>query len=420
MRVMVIGSGGREHALVRYLLRSPSVSQVAAFPGSDAIAAEGARCFPGSMDDSEAMAAAARQAADLVVFGPEAPLAAGMADRLRQDGLAVFGPGMDGARLESSKAWAKEFMRRHNLPTASAQVFSDYAAAAGYIQSCPQPPVIKVDGLAAGKGVTVAKSNTEALEAARRALVDGAFGASGRRIVVEERLQGFEVSVLVLVDGQDYLILPPLQDHKAVFDGGLGPNTGGMGAYSPVPAIEDRLYEIEEKVVKPAIAGLQKDNIDYRGVLYVGLMVTPAGPKILEFNCRFGDPEAQALLPRLEGDLGSVLWAVANGKLAEASLSVRSEAAVCVILASSGYPGDFETGFTISGLEEAGKLPGVSVFHSGTRWEGGQWKTAGGRVLGVTALGENLAQARRRAYEACSLINFTGCHYRRDVALSAI
>ncbi|HEY8449886.1 MAG TPA: phosphoribosylamine--glycine ligase [Bacillota bacterium] len=418
MRVLIVGSGGREHALARRLQQSASVSSVWAIPGHDAMARDGVTCLPGSPTDAAAVLDAARAAqADLIVVGPEAPLVAGVADALRAAGFAVFGPGREGARLEGSKAWAKAFMQRHGIPTARAATFRDFAQAEAHIRRLPLPPVVKVDGLAAGKGVTVARTHDEALAAARAALVEGAFGAAGRSIVIEERLEGVELSVLAVLDGQSYRLLPAAQDHKTLLEGGRGPNTGGMGAYSPVPfASDEQLSLIEQRVFAPALAGLRAEGIDYRGVLYAGLMLTATGPYVLEFNCRFGDPEAQAVLPRLRGDFGRLLWAAATGTLAGQPIDVRPEAAVCVILASRGYPGRYETGHPIEGLERLAGLSDVFVDHAGTRLDGGTWRTAGGRVLGITALGRDLTSARQRAYAACACVRFSGMHYRRDIA----
>lgn len=422
MRVLVLGSGGREHALVRALSRSPAVSALYAAPGSDAMFRDGARPVDaaGSLDDPAYALAAAREArADLVVVGPEAPLAAGSADALRQAGVATFGPGMDGARIEASKAWAKEFMARHGIPTAEARVFDDFGAAQRYIRSCPQPPVVKADGLAQGKGVVVASSHDEAVEAAHSALARGAFGAAGRRVVIEERLVGREVSVLALVSGPRYLLLAPAQDHKAVFDGDRGPNTGGMGAYSPVPWVDAAtLARVEREIIAPAAAGLAAEGIDYRGVLYAGLMITAQGPRVLEFNCRFGDPEAQVILPRLDGDWAALLAEVAAGNPSTPARWLPG-GAVCVVLASGGYPGSYRTGLPIDGLEQAEARPGVTVYHAGTRREGSRWLTAGGRVLAVTATAATLGEARRRAYESADLIRFEGKHCRTDIAAAA-
>lgn len=422
MHVLVIGGGGREHALCRALLHSESVTAVSAAPGSDAIDADGVACRPVALADNRALAALARDLApDLIVIGPEAPLANGAADVLRDAGFAVFGPGRAGARIESSKAWAKAFMQRHGIPTAAAQAFDDPAEAEAYIRTLPHPPVIKADGLAAGKGVTVAADHDEAIAAVRAALVAGDFGEAGRRVVVEQRLNGPELSLLALVAGDRYHLLPPAQDHKAVFDGGRGPNTGGMGAYSPLPWLApETLAQIERSVIAPAVRGLAAEGIDYRGVLYAGLMLTEDGPYVLEFNCRFGDPEAQAVLPRLQGDAGRYLYDVANGRLPAAPLAVDARAAVCVVLASAGYPGAFERGKPISGLEEAAAMPGVVVFHNGTRRAGDVWMTDGGRVLSVVGFGDDVADARKRAYAACDKIQFAGRHFRTDIAKVAI
>jgi len=395
------------------------VSALYAAPGSDAIFRDGAGPVdvagaPG--DPGYALAAARAARADLVVIGPEAPLAAGCADALRESGRAVFGPGLGGARIEASKAWAKHFMVRHGIPTAAAAVFDDPHRAEAYIRSLPAPPVVKADGLAQGKGVVVAATHDEAVAAARAALGRGVYGAAGRRIVVEERLAGREVSVQALVAGPRYVLLAPAQDHKALRDGDRGPNTGGMGAYSPVPWIDEALLaRIEREVIGPAVAGLAAEGVDYRGVLYAGLMLTAGGPRVLEFNCRFGDPEAQVILPRLEGDWAGVFAAVAAGE-APAPLRWRPGGAVCVVLASAGYPGPYRTGLPIQGLESAEAHEGVTVYHAGTRRDGDRWLTAGGRVLAVTAAAPSLAEARRRAYRAGDEIVFPGKHQRRDIA----
>lgn len=420
MRVLVLGSGGREHALVCALRASRSVTALFAAPGSDAMARDGARPVEveGPADSPQFAVAAARRArADLVVVGPEAPLVAGAADALRRQGIAVFGPGADGARLEGSKAWAKAFMQRHGVPTAEAATFEDLAAAEDYIRSRPEPPVVKVDGLAGGKGVVVADDFDQAVAAARLALGQGAFGEAGRRIVVEERLRGREVSVLALVAGPRYLLLAPAQDHKAAYDGGRGPNTGGMGAYSPVPWLGAELWrQVDRDVVAPVVRGLAAEGIDYRGVLYAGLMITARGVRVLEFNCRFGDPEAQVLVPRLAGDWGDLLAAAAAGRLEASTLAWRPGAAVCVVLASAGYPGRYETGLPIDGLEAAEAMDGIILYHAGTRRTDTGWVTAGGRVLGVTALADTLEGARRLAYAACARIHFAGRRYRTDIA----
>ncbi|HEX6989065.1 MAG TPA: phosphoribosylamine--glycine ligase [Bacillota bacterium] len=419
MRVLVLGSGGREHALARALAGSPEVTAVHAAPGSDAMVRDGARrsTVPGRLEDPAFAVAAAREAgADLVVIGPEAPLAAGAADALRSAGFAVFGPGREGARIEASKVWAKAFMARHGIPTAEAAVFDDAAAAEAHIRSLPVPPVVKADGLARGKGVVVAETHDQAAAAARSALAEGAFGAAGRRVVIEERLIGRELSVMALVSGPRCVLLAPAQDHKAVFDGDRGPNTGGMGAFSPVPWVDGALLgRIEREIIAPAAAGLAAEGIDYRGVLYAGLMLTDSGPRVLEFNCRFGDPEAQVVLPRLDGDWARLLAAVASGN-PPGPVRWRPGGGVCVVLASGGYPGSYRTGLAIHGIEAAEALEGVTLYHAGTRREGDRWLTAGGRVLGVTAVAATLDAARRRAYEACGLITFPGRHHRRDIA----
>ena len=419
MRVAIVGSGGREHALARALLRSPRVQRVLALPGSDGMAALGVECLGGDpLDLDDAVRRLAARRVDLVVVGPEAPLVAGLADRLEAAGIAVFGPRQAAARIEGSKAFAKAFMARHGIPTAAGHVFDDPADAEEFLRRNPGPWVVKADGLAAGKGVFVCADAEAARAAVHRLMRRGALGTAGRRVVIEERLEGREVSVLAITDGERVHPLAPARDYKRLADGDRGPNTGGMGAFSPVPDVTSELLDqIRRRILEPAVAGLAAEGRPFRGVLYAGLMLTAAGPQVLEFNCRWGDPEAQVLIPRLATDLAALCWEVATGRLPAAAPTWWPDAAVCVVLAAPGYPDEPARGLPITGLEEAAALPGVWIDHAGTRREGGRWVTAGGRVVGVTARGPTLAEARRRAYEAVARIDFPGRQFRRDIAL---
>ena len=419
MRVLVIGSGGREHALVWKLRQSPRVSRVYAAPGNGGMA-EGAECLPLSATAvAELVRFAEEEGIDLTVVGPEAPLLSGLVDRFEKRGLKVFGPRREAARIEGSKRFAKELMARHGIPTARFRAFTDAAEAKRYVREQGAPIVVKADGLAAGKGVVVARTVEEAEEAVRQAMEERVFGAAGEEVVIEECLFGQEMSLMAFVDGETVRPMEPAQDHKPVFDGDRGPNTGGMGAYSPVPQISREVVrQAVDEILKPTARALAEEGIHYRGVLYAGLMITPEGPKVIEFNARFGDPEAQVILPRLESDLAEILLAAAEGRLAEVEIRWKEEAAVCVVMASEGYPGSYRTGLPIRGLPEpAGDR---IVFHAGTRREGDRIVTAGGRVLGVTALGSDLAEARNKAYDAVESIRFQGAHFRRDIADRAL
>ncbi|HEY8394548.1 MAG TPA: phosphoribosylamine--glycine ligase [Thermaerobacter sp.] len=417
MRVAVIGSGGREHALVRALRASPSVREVLALPGNDGIAGEGVRCLAVDPLDLDGVCRAlAEERADLAVVGPEAPLVAGLVDRLEAAGIPAFGPRRGAARIEGSKAFAKAFMQRHGIPAAPGWVFDDPAEAEDFLRRHLGPWVVKADGLAAGKGAFVCDDAAAAVEAVRRLMRQRALGDAGRRVVVEERLSGRELSVLAVTDGERVELLPPARDHKRLLDGDRGPNTGGMGAYSPVPDVTpDLLERVRREILERAVRGLAEEGHPYRGVLYAGLMLTAEGPRVLEFNCRLGDPEAQVILPRLAGDLAELFLAAATGRLA-GPLRCREEAAVCVVLAAPGYPEAPRRDLPIAGLEEAAVLPGVYIDHAGTRRTPGGWITAGGRVVAVTALGVGLEEARRRAYEAADRIRFPGRQLRRDIA----
>ena len=424
MRVLVVGSGGREHALAWKIARSAEVSRVLAAPGSDGMAREAA-CFPDvAAEDAPAIVALARrEGAELVVVGPEAPLAAGVADRLREAGLAVFGPSAGAAQLEASKAFAKAFMVRHGIPTAAHASFADAAAAAAHVRALGGPCVVKADGLAAGKGVAVCDGPEQALAALGEIMTARRFGAAGERVVIEERLDGEEASYYAITDGERVVSLAAAQDHKRALDGDRGENTGGMGAYAPAPVVSPPVEKrVREEIVRPALRGLAAEGLPYRGVLFVGLMIDAAGaPKVIEFNVRFGDPETQALMLQMDGDLVPLLAGAARGRLDAGADAAQGAAAVCVVLASGGYPRAFETGRAIEGIGEAERDPDVVVFHAGTRRDAaGRFVTAGGRVLGVTARGESLAAARERAYAACERIRFDGMHLRRDIGARAL
>ena len=421
MNVLVIGSGGREHALVWALRKSPTVRQVYAAPGN-AGSAGLADCLDVNAKDVRAVIQAIEsKEIALTVIGPEAPLVDGLADGLRAAGHPVFGPGRAAARLEGSKTFAKDFMTRHGIPTAGYKSFSTPAEALGFVQSTQWPDsyrVVKADGLAAGKGVVVCKSRDEVQAAIEQMMVHRAFGAAGDRVVIEEAMTGEELSVMALTDGETLVTLPTTQDHKRVFDKDEGPNTGGMGAYGPVPQVTKETWaRIEKEILGRFRDGLKREKIDYRGVIYVGLMLTPTGPRVLEFNVRFGDPETQVILPLVSSDWGKLFMATAEGRLKDASLRIKKGYAVTVVMASGGYPGAFEKGKFISGLETVSKMPNVLVFHSGTERVGSEpFKTSGGRVLAVTGLGESLALARDRSYAAVSKISFDGSHHRTDIA----
>jgi phosphoribosylamine--glycine ligase len=425
MRVLVIGAGGREHALCWALARSPLLKALYCLPGNPGTA-ELATNVPGNpCDPAAVLAVARREKIDLTIIGPEEPLAAGVSDALAAAGLRVFGPSASAARLETDKAYAKQLMRQHAVPTAEARVFDDFDQAKEYIATRDEALVVKAAGLAKGKGVIVCRDPSDGIVAAERMLKGRLFGDAGRQIIVEERLEGREASVLAVVDGRTAYVLEPAQDHKRLGDGDTGPNTGGMGAFCPTPTITDAVMrQIEEHVFVPVLDALVRREIHYRGVLYAGIMLTPAGPKVLEFNCRLGDPETQAILMRLQSDLLELIDMTCRGKLDEAHVRWDPRAALCVVMAAPGYPDTTRTGQPISGLS-GGELTDLrdrddlAVFHAGTALRGDQLVTAGGRVLGVTALGDTLEDARRAAYGAVAQIRFDGAQYRRDLGLHA-
>lgn len=422
MRVLVVGGGGREHALVWKLSQSPEVEKIYCAPGNAGISSL-AECVPINAEEIEKLLEFARQEEiQLTVVGPEAPLMAGIADLFESSGQLIFGPCREGALLEGSKAWAKEFMREYGIPTADFEIFDHPEDAFDYLGKASYPLVIKADGLAAGKGVMVAQDPREARRAIQVIMVEKAFGAAGNRVVLEEFLEGEEVSVFALADGNSYITFPSAQDHKHIYEGDRGPNTGGMGAYSPAPVLTENLKEeVEERIFQPVLEGLRKRGIRYKGVIYGGLMVTSRGVKVLEFNVRFGDPEAQVILPRLKSDLLPLLYQAARGNLSRVSSPVWSEeAAVCVVMASKGYPGGYEKGKVIIGLDKAAEEEKAFVFHAGTAFQEGKTVTSGGRVLGVTAWDSTLQAAVKRAYRLTGMISFEGAYYRRDIAYRAL
>jgi len=421
MKILVIGGGGREHTLVWKLKQTPRVKALYCAPGNGGIA-QCATCVPITANDVPSLVEFARkESIDLTVVGPEAPLCAGIVDAFQDAGLRIFGPTARAARVEGSKIFAKELMTRYNVPTAPARIFDDADEAITYARSIGTPLVVKADGLAAGKGVTVCSTEAEAVAAIKRTMRERAFGAAGDRVLVGQKLTGEEASVLAFVSGESFVLMESSQDHKPVFDGDTGPNTGGMGAYSPTPAVGRRTWErIREEVFERVVAGMAAEGLDYHGVLYAGLMITPEGPQVLEFNVRFGDPETQAMLPRLEDDLVDVLESVIDGTLAGSELCWANRAAVCVVLASGGYPGAYEKGKVVTGLEDVAGTPDVLVFHAGTRLDGDRLVTAGGRVLGVTGLGRTLEAAIERTYNAVEMIKFDGAHFRTDIGAKAL
>jgi phosphoribosylamine---glycine ligase len=421
MKVLVVGGGGREHALTWKLVNDSAAPDVFCAPGNAGTAGIAVNLDIGAEDIDALLAWAREQRPDLTVVGPEAPLCAGIADRFEAEGLRVFGPGAAASRLEGSKLFSKDVMVSGGVPTAKALRFTDADAAIAYVREQGAPIVVKADGLAAGKGVFVCTTVEEAEKAVQTVLVDRTFGDAGNELVVEECLVGEEASILALIDGEHVVMLASSQDHKRARDGDQGPNTGGMGAYSPAPVVTDELWAvIREQVFDRTLAELRRRGITYRGTLYAGLMMTEDGPKVLEFNCRFGDPEMQVVLPRLAGDLLPALLACTDGTLSDDMVAWRPEACVCVVMASGGYPGAYEKGKAITGLADAATLEDVVVFHAGTKLQDGEVVTSGGRVLGVTALGEDIRAAVDRTYEAVNRIAFDEAHHRKDIAARAL
>ena len=421
VKILVIGGGGREHALAWKLKQSPGVDRIFCAPGN-AGTAQLAENVAISVNNLPALVRFAKEnRVDLTVVGPDDPLAAGIVDLFIAEGLRIFGPSKAAARIESSKIFAKELMRKEGIPTARAGTFDRSDDAIRFCDELRFPIVIKADGLALGKGVVIAPNAASARSAIDEMMNQGRFGEAGRRVVVEEFLRGTECSLHALVDAKNYRLLESARDHKRALDGDVGPNTGGMGAFSPANNWSSKLQsQFDEEIMRPVLGGLLAEGITFRGLLYPGLMITEDGARVLEFNCRFGDPETQVLLPRMKSDLLPLLEATIDGKIDNYSIEWEQRPAVTVVLASGGYPDKYETGKNISGLDEAAKLDGLQIFHAGTKQLNGEIVTAGGRVLAVTALGSTITEARSRAYEAVARIHFENCHYRRDIALTAV
>jgi phosphoribosylamine--glycine ligase len=429
MKILVIGSGGREHALVWKLSQSTLVSAMWCAPGNGGISGErlasngaSVACVPIKADDLAGLLGFAKaNTIDLTVVGPDDPLALGIVDLFQANGLRVWGPNRKAAQFESSKAFAQDFMNRHGIPTARSDVFTEPGAALKFAESLEGRCAIKADGLALGKGVLICSTMSDAAKAIDEILVRKTFGEAGERLVIQEFLEGMEVSLHALCDGKTAKLFPTSQDHKRALDGDRGLNTGGMGTYCPTPFLDEAgLKAANDAILTPWLRGCASERIDFRGILYPGIMLTASGPKVLEFNARFGDPETQVYLARLESDLAELLLASAEGRLAASDLKWKPQTAVCVVMASGGYPGSYEKGRAISGLDEAGKLSGVKVFHAGTAGQGNAVVTSGGRVLGVAALGGDLKAARALAYEAVSRIRFEGARHRKDIGNKAL
>ncbi len=421
MKVLVVGSGGREHALVWKIAQSPKVSKIYCAPGNAGISDQ-ATIVPIKANDLNGLLEfALKEKIDLTVVGPEDPLTKGIVDLFESKSLSIFGSSKKAAEIEGSKAFAKEMMRKYHIPTGSYEIFGDPKEAKKYIRKLGAPVVVKADGLAAGKGVIVCNTVEEASQSVDRIMVERIFGEAGNRVVVEEYLVGEEASYIAFTDGKVILPMASSQDHKPIFDGDKGPNTGGMGAYSPAPVVTDQVHErILERILRPIVQGMGEEGRPYKGVLYAGLMIHDGHPRVLEFNARFGDPETQPVLMRMKGDIIPILEACMKGNLSGCEIEWDSRASVCVVMASRGYPGDYERGKPIAGLKEVSKMEGIFVFHAGTALKDGQVVTNGGRVLGVTGLGKDIPRAIERTYEAVKKISWEGVHYRTDIGQKAL
>lgn len=418
MKVLIVGGGGREHAIAWKISQSPKVSRLYCAPGNGGIASL-AQCVPIKAMDIEGIVEFAKsEGIDLVVVAPDDPLAAGMVDALESAGIRAFGPNKAAAEIESSKVFSKNLMKKYGIPTAAYEVFENDSDALDYLRTCSYPTVIKADGLALGKGVIIANDFEEAQDAVRSIMSDKIFGNAGNRVVIEEFLTGTEVSILTFTDGETLVPMISSQDHKRALDDDMGPNTGGMGTFSPSRIYTDEVDEwCMKNIFMPTIDAMRKEGRRFKGVLYFGLILTADGPKVLEYNARFGDPETQVVLPHLKTDIIDIFEAIIDERLADVNIEWDNRSAVCVILASGGYPGKYRTGLEITGIEEAEKDPSVTVFHAGTKLEAGKYYTAGGRVLGVTAVADTIDDARAKAYAAVGKINFEGMHYRKDIGI---
>ena len=421
MKVLVVGSGGREHALVWKIAQSPGVSKIYCAPGNAGISRQAILVPVRANDLKGLLEFAIKEKIDLTVVGPEDPLTQGIVDLFESKGLSIFGPSRKAAEIEGSKAFAKELMRKYQIPTASYGIFEDPEEAVDYIRKQDPPVVVKADGLAAGKGVIVCKTAEAAIQWVERIMVEKVFGEAGNRVVIEECLTGEEASCIAFTDGKTILPMASSQDHKAIFDEDRGPNTGGMGAYSPAPVVTDQVHEmIVKKILEPMVRGMAEEGRPYKGALYAGVMICEGQPKVLEFNARFGDPETQPVLMRMKGDIIPVLEACIKGNLSRTGIEWDSRGSVCVVMASGGYPGEYERGKFIEGLEEVSRMEDVFVFHAGTAFEGGRIVTNGGRVLGVTGLGEDIPGAIEKTYRAVRKISWEGVHYRTDIGSKAL
>jgi len=420
MKILVIGGGGREHTLVWKLKQSPLVKEIYCVPGNAGIA-QIAQCEDIPADDIRKLANFARKRKiDMTIVGPEMPLVNGIVDEFEAKALPIFGPSERAAEIEGSKVFTKYFLKKHRIPTAKFETFNDFEKAKQYLKSMDAPVVVKADGLAAGKGAIVCLDRKSAVDAIHLIMVERAFGDAGNRVVIEERLVGEEASVLALVDGENLVYMTPAQDHKPIFDDDKGPNTGGMGAYAPAPVVDtETLQQIKREIMEPTVRGMALEDRPYRGVLYAGLMITDKGPKVIEFNCRFGDPETQAILPLVKTDLVEAIMYAKDGRLKEVKWKESTRAAVCVVMASAGYPGAYEKGKTIRGLDRDFG-PDTVIFHAGTKRDDGRIVTNGGRVLGVTAIDESVELAMKKAYSAVRKITFDGAYFRNDIGSKAI
>jgi phosphoribosylamine--glycine ligase len=418
LNVLIIGGGGREHAIAFKISQSRQVDKIFCIPGNAGICNLVTACFDYDVSDIKKISDFAKnKSIDLTIVGPEMPLVNGIVDEFEKEGLRIFGPNKKAAQMEGSKIFAKRLLEKYNIPTAKSFVFDDYSKALDYINNNTPPFVIKADGLAAGKGVMIANDRNFAEESIRDCFINKKFKEAGEQVLIEEFLFGDEVSILSFVDGETILPMTPAQDYKKAFDGDKGLNTGGMGAYSPVPLVTDEVYEIiTSQILIPTLEALKNEGITYKGVLYAGLIFTGDGPKVLEFNVRFGDPETQAILPRLKNDLVDLISAVIDGNLSDKKLEWRKEKCISVVLASGGYPEDYSTGYEVKGLEKLEKMDGINVFHAGTSFKDSKVVTAGGRVLNISALGESFEEARKKAYVAIDEIYFENMYYRKDIA----